>query len=50
MKKYELPENTKIKLDDATYGLVKDSIKRAYSKVENTPTGFVYTVDFEKQP
>jgi hypothetical protein len=48
--KIELPDDIKIKLDDATYALTKGLVAHAYSKVEETDTGFVYTVDFEKQP
>lgn len=48
--KSKIPDNIKIKLDDTTFALMKDEVKRAYSKVEETETGFVYTVDFTKQP
>jgi len=48
--KNKLPGNLKITLDDATYKLLKDITKHAFSKVEETKDGFIYTVDFEEQP
>ncbi len=47
--KIELPGDLKIRLDDATFAVLKDVQNHAFSKVEETETGFVYTVDFEKQ-
>lgn len=38
----------KFHLDNATFNLVKGIEKHAYSKVQMTDRGFVYTVDFEK--
>lgn len=38
----------KSKLDEATYQVVKDIKKQAFSDIEETEEGFVYRVDFKK--
>ena len=40
----------KSKLDQATYEAVKGIKKQAFSNIEETKNGFVYTVNFEKEP
>lgn len=48
--KIKLPETLKMNLDDAAYESVKDLVKKGYSKIEETENGFIYIVDFEKEP
>lgn len=46
--KIELPDDLIIKLDETTYSVTKGLVNKAFSKVEETENGFIYTVDFKK--